>query len=80
MKGTEEAGYNNFDQAAQSVWAEADLAEKKRMVIDTMINQFKFKKKTDHFLEEVQIATSSRRIDKLVSDLALLYSGDRVIK
>jgi hypothetical protein len=50
------------------------------MVLESVITQFKFKKKTDIFIEQVHKATSGQRLDKLVTDLALLTSGDRVIK
>lgn len=72
--------FNRFEFVAQEVWSITDLAEKKRIIIEKMIDKFEFKGKADHFRMMVIAATTAFRLDKLVGDLVLIQSGDRVIK
>lgn len=72
--------FNRFEFVAQEVWSITDLAEKKRIIIEKMIDKFEFKGKADHFRTNVLAATTAFRLDKLVGDLVLIQSGDRVIK
>ncbi len=67
-----------YDEQAQQVWAATNIERKKEILIE-MINSFTFKKKADQFRSDVVRATSSQKLDKLVSDIMLVGHGYKVI-
>jgi cytochrome c556 len=75
--------YNRFEHFAQAIWASGDFQEKKELILE-VISKFEFKKKTDKFVDMVNKLTDSavgrQKLDKLVADLVLIQSGDKVIR
>ena len=75
--------YNRFEGYAQAIWESGDFEEKKTLILEA-ISRFEFKKKTDHFVTAVNKLTDTpqdrRKLDKLIADLVLIQSGDKVIR
>lgn len=69
---------NNFSILAQEVWNERDINKKKELV-NVMIDEFKFKAKQPHFRGIVTTTNSGYRLDKLASDI-MLADTDKVIQ
>lgn len=70
--------YNCVEQVVQRVWA-ATTIEEKRQLMSSVIDDFKFKAKQEHFRKAVAAAKNAFVLDKLAGDLVLIQSGDRVI-
>ena len=75
--------YNRFEGYAQAVWESGDFQEKKTLVLEA-IGRFEFKKKVDKFVTMVNglsdSAAGRQKLDKLITDLVLIQSGDKVIR
>jgi len=76
----EHKDYNRFEFAGQAVWAEKDLEAKRDLFIKTMVDKFAYPKKADQFRQKAIKTTNPTVIDKMVGDLILLQSGDKVIR
>lgn len=74
--------YNRFEGYAQAIWESGDFGEKKQLILEA-IGRFEFKKKVDQFVAMVNKLSDSpagrQKIDKLIADLVLIQSGDKVI-
>lgn len=70
-------GYKQFDVEAtvQSIWAEQDLAVKKKRLIEEVINNFQFKDKITKFTFAVNSARSTKEIDKILTNIVLMGEG-----
>jgi len=75
--------YNRFEGYAQAIWESGDFQEKKQLILEA-IGRFEFKKKVDKFIDMVNKlsdnAVGRQKIDKLITDLVLIQSGDKVIR
>ena len=75
--------YNRFEGYAQAIWESGDFEEKKTLILEA-IGRFEFKKKVDAFVTAVNKLTDNaagrQKIDKLIADLVLIQSGDKVIR
>lgn len=75
--------YNRFEGYAQAVWESGDFEEKKAIILEA-ISRFEFKKKVDQFVTKVNSlkdsAAGRQKLDKLIADLVLVQSGDKVIR
>jgi len=75
--------YNRFEGYAQAIWESGDFNEKKALILEA-IGRFEFKKKVDQFVDAVNKLTDNavgrQRIDKMIADLVLIQSGDKVIR
>ncbi len=75
--------YNRFEGYAQAIWESGDFEEKKSLILEA-IGRFEFKKKVDAFISAVNKLTDNaagrQKIDKLIADLVLIQSGDKVIR
>lgn len=76
-KKTGKVEYKQFDIQAtvQSIWAEQDLAVKKKRLIDEVVNNFQFKDKIAKFTFAVNNARSSKEIDKILTNIVLMGEG-----
>lgn len=63
---------------AKNVWA-AESVDTKRSAMLLLLGQFQHRDKIQQFIEEVEITTSSKRLDFLAANL-VLRDGDPVIK
>lgn len=83
MAATKVRDYNRFENYAQAIWESGDFNEKKELILEA-IGKFEFKKKVDKFVEMVNRlsdnAAGRQKIDKLITDLVLVQSGDKVIR
>lgn len=68
---------NNLEQQAQSVWNTSDI-EQKKVLLNEMIDGFKFKAKQEHFRDMVEGTDKAARLDKLASDI-MLCDTDKVV-
>ncbi len=75
---TEDRDYNRLERYAQRCWETKDVEEKRKIVLDA-VNKFEFRKNIDIFIKLAQTANAAK-LDKLMADLVLIQSGDRVIK
>lgn len=75
--------YNRFEGYAQAIWESGDFEEKKALMLEA-IGRFEFKKKVDKFVDMVNKLQNNtvgrQKIDKLITDLVLIQSGDKVIR
>ena len=71
--------YNRFENFAQRIWNEPTLEGKKHLMLTLVIPNFEFKSKKHKISEQVKNTHNPTQIDKLIADLVLLQSGDRVI-
>lgn len=75
--------YNRFECYAQAIWESGDFQEKKALILE-VFKHFEFKKKVDQFVEAVNKlvdnAAGRQKIDKMIADLVLIQSGDKVIR
>ena len=75
--------YNRFEGYAQAIWESGDFEEKKTLILEA-IGRFEFKKKVDAFVTAVNKladnAAGRQKIDKMIADLVLIQSGDKVIR
>lgn len=83
MAANQVRDYNRFEGYAQAIWESGDFEEKKTLMLEA-IGRFEFKKKVDQFVTTVNGLTDSvagrRKLDKLIADLVLIQSGDKVIR
>lgn len=75
--------YNRFEGYAEAIWQSGDFEEKKALMLEA-IGRFEFKKKVDAFVKAVNSLADSaagrRKIDKMIADIVLIQSGDKVIR
>jgi hypothetical protein len=68
----------DLSEFAKEVWA-AESVEAKRSAMLLLLGQFQHRDKIQQFIEEVELTTSSKRLDFLAANL-VLRDGDPVIK
>ena len=75
--------YTRFENYAQAIWESGDFTEKKELILEA-IGKFEYKKKVDKFVDldnrPPDNAAGRQKLDKLITDLVLVQSGDKVIR
>ncbi|TFG99667.1 hypothetical protein E4H12_01845 [Candidatus Thorarchaeota archaeon] len=68
-----------FDEEAKIVWAERDLVKKKKLAIETIVDNFQYPAKAEQFRDKINRAKQGKDVDKLVADVVLFAHGEKVL-